>query len=119
MKNIQDSIIELKELIKNTDNKNLVNEKLIDVIEYLANRVEELQVNIETLDENISLINDDLSGVQDELFEEVTFEELEEYEDDYREVICEFCNKPLFVEKSVIDNTENIPCPYCHKSFKV
>ena len=119
MENIHDTILELKDLIKDNSNDNSVlNKKLISVIEALANKVEALQVNIETLDENVSLINDDLSGVQGELFEELTLEELDEYDDEYCEVICEHCNKQLYVEKGVIDSTENIPCPYCKKSFK-
>ena len=70
------------------------------------------------LDENVSLINDDLSEVQDEIFEEVTFEELEEFEDDYVETICNNCKKVLYVERSVLKNNEEIPCPYCNNKFK-
>lgn len=120
MENIHDTILELKDLVKeNSGDNSLLNEKVVNVIEALVNKVEELQVNIETLDENVSLINDDLSGVQGELFEELTLEELDEYDDEYCEVVCEHCNKPLYVEKSVVDSTESIPCPYCKESFKV
>lgn len=120
MKNIQNSILEMKKLLENSSEvENSFNKQLLDLVENLVNKVEEIQVNMETLDENLSLINDDLSEVQDELFEEVTLEELDEYDDEYEEVICTYCDKPIYVEKSVIESDKDIPCPYCNKSFKI
>ncbi len=123
MENIQNAILNLKTLVKedSLDNK-IFKEKVLELIESLAGKIEEMEVNIETLDENVSLINDDLSEVQDEIFEEVTFEELEEldeFEDDYIEVICNNCGKTLYVERSVLRNNEEIPCPYCNNKFKL
>ncbi|MGL5245874.1 MAG: CD1247 N-terminal domain-containing protein, partial [Sarcina sp.] len=74
--------------------------------------------NVETIDETVTLLNDDLSGVQDELFEELTLEELEDHEEEYCEVVCENCNKTLYVEKEMLSGKEEIPCPYCNKNFK-
>ncbi|MDO4536240.1 MAG: hypothetical protein Q4B63_10590 [Clostridium perfringens] len=120
MEDIRSTILSIKSLAKedSLDDK-VFKEKILDLIEGLANKIEEIQVNIETLDENVSLINDDLSEVQDEIFEEVTFEELEEFEEDYLEVLCTNCKKTLYVEKSVLRNKEEIPCPYCNNRFKV
>ena len=119
MEKIYNTVSNLRTLINDDslDNK-MFKEKVLDLIESLANKIEEMQINRETLDENVSLINDDLSEVQDEIFEEVTFEELEEFEDDYVETICNNCKKVLYVERSVLKNNEEIPCPYCNNKFK-
>lgn len=120
MENIRNGVLNLKTLVKeNSLDDKVFKEKILDLIEGLASKIEEIEVNIETLDENVSLINDDLSEVQDEIFEEVTFEELEEFEDDYVEVICDNCKKTLYVERSVLRNNEEIPCPYCNSKFKL
>lgn len=120
MENIQKSILEIKKILENSSEvENSFNKQLLNIIETLVNKVEEIQVNMETLDENLSLINDDLSEVQDELFEEVTLEELDEYNDEYEEVTCTHCNKPIYVEKLVIESNKDIPCPYCNKLFKI
>lgn len=120
MENIRSVVLDLKALVNedSLDNK-IFKERVLDLIESLASKIEEIQINIETLDENVSLINDDLSEVQDEIFEEVTFEELEEFEDDYVEVVCDNCKKTLYVERSVLRNNEEIPCPYCNSKFKL
>ena len=88
MKDIKNNISNLlKAMDKNTELDKEFKDSLLNVISSLVDKVEELQVNVETLDENVNLLNDDLSGVQDELFEELTLEELEEYDDEYCEVI--------------------------------
>ena len=55
----------------------------------------------------------DLTDIQDELFEEVTFDDLNGLEDEYVEINCEKCSKPLFVEQQALNNNNAIPCPFC------
>ncbi|MGG5462457.1 CD1247 N-terminal domain-containing protein [Clostridium sp. B9] len=120
MKDIRENISTLLEAMnKNTELDKEFKDSLLNVISSLVEKVEELQVNVETLDENIELLNDDLSGVQDELFEELTLEELEEYEDEYCEVVCDKCHKAIYIEKNILDKAESIPCPYCGNEFEV
>ena len=58
-------------------------------------------------------IDNDLTDIQDELFEEVTFDDLNGLEDEYVEINCEKCSKPLFVEQQALNNNNSIPCPFC------
>ena len=60
------------------------------------------------MQENLEYMDDDLSGIQEELFEEVSLEELTEIEDEYKEIKCAHCNKPVFVEASAIEENNNI-----------
>ena len=81
-------------------------------------KIEELAVNQESLDENIRFMDSDLSNIQDELFEEVSLDELNDIEDQYKEINCIHCNNPIFIEQSSLENNSEIPCPYCHKNIK-
>ena len=120
MKDIKNNISNLlKAMDKNTELDKEFKDSLLNVISSLVDKVEELQVNVETLDENVNLLNDDLSGVQDELFEELTLEELEEYDDESCEVVCDKCHKPIYIEKDILNRSESIPCPYCGNEFEV
>lgn len=87
------------------------------VLEQLSNKVEEVMENQAVLGENIKYLDDDLSDIQEELFEEVSVEELDEIEDEYKEISCKHCNKPIYIESSAINNKEEIQCPYCGKSI--
>ena len=119
MENIRKNLDELKLILEeNKDMDNIFNRKLLEIVNGLYNNLEETQVNLESVAEDLSLINDDLSEVQEEVFEELSFEELEEYEDEYVEVRCSNCDKPIFVEKSVLKSEEGINCPYCENKIK-
>ena len=113
MDNIRENLISLKLILDNNkDLDNEFNRKLLDVVNGLFDSVEGLTVNLESVTEDLSLMNVDLSDVQEELFEEMSFEELEQ-EDEYIEVKCQSCKKPIYVENSVLKNKEKISCPYC------
>ncbi|MGL4773652.1 MAG: CD1247 N-terminal domain-containing protein [Clostridium sp.] len=118
MEEIVLSIEKLKNSISKLEKSDYteVFEAMTEAIENLSDKVEEIIVNNESLEENISFLNSDLSNIQEEIFEEVTFEDLEEIEDEYVEIKCKNCGKPLFAEKSVINGHEEIPCPYCNSN---
>ena len=86
---------------------------LSDILLDLSSKVEDLNSRQEYLEENIEYIDNDLTDIQDELFEEVTFDDLNGFEDEYVEINCEKCNKPLFVEQQTLNNNNPIPCPFC------
>ena len=46
-------------------------------------------------------------------FEEVSFDDLNSIEDEYVEIKCDNCDKPLFVEQQALNNNSSIPCPFC------
>ena len=86
---------------------------LSDILLDLSSQVEELNSRQEYLEENIEYIDNDLTDIQEELFEEVSFDDLNELEDEYVEIECEKCSKPLFVEQQSLKNNNAIPCPFC------
>lgn len=116
MKEIRDNLEILKKEANNMEeNSTLL--KLINVIDMLTEKVEEVIVNQETMEENIRFMDTDLSGIQEELFEEVSLEDLEEIEDEYEEINCKHCNKPIFIEKAATVNNQEIKCPYCKENI--
>lgn len=120
MDNVRKNLTDLREILKSSKElDNPFNRKLLEVVNELFDQVEAIQVNVESVTEDLSLINDDLSEVQEELFEEVTIEELEGYEDEYVEIKCSKCDNPLYVEKSVLDNKESLSCPYCTNEIQL
>ena len=114
MDNIRENLTQLKFILdENKDMDNIFNRKMLEVVNGLYDVVEGMQVNVESIAEDLSFINEDLSNVQEELFEEVSFDDLDEQADEYIEIKCLSCDKPIFVENSVLKNKEKIQCPYC------
>ncbi|SHJ59813.1 hypothetical protein SAMN02745163_02231 [Clostridium cavendishii DSM 21758] len=119
MKELREQIDSIYNYFKNNDEQDTeLNKMFLKVIEGITDKLEEIQVNLENLDENISYLNEDLSDIQEDIFEEVTLEELEAYEDEYIEVTCNNCNKAAFIEKSALENNKLIPCPFCNNNLK-
>lgn len=118
MDNIREAIKDLNDTINNIDieNKDLFL-KLSNILENLMEKVEEIKVNQEAIEETLEYMDDDLSGIQEELFEEVSLDELEGFDDEYKEIKCIHCNKPVFIEVSTLENNKTIPCPYCNKNI--
>lgn len=117
--NFRDELEKLELLLKaipETDKKIL--DSFSNILKGFNDRVEEIEVNIETLQENVEFLNSDLSEIQDDLFEEVSLEDLEDFDEGFEEVTCSNCNKPIFIEKSALINNEIIPCPFCGESIE-
>ncbi|MDZ5010772.1 hypothetical protein GNF77_18110, partial [Clostridium perfringens] len=85
------------------------------VLDDMLNVIEDMSNRQDYLEENVQYIDEDLTGLQDELFQEVSIEDLIEMDDEYIEISCKNCEKPLFVEKESIDNNKVIPCPFCNR----
>lgn len=120
MKEIISDINSIKnsiESIEEVNDKKILGD-ILNIVSKIAIKVEEVIVNQEHIEENLQYIDDDLVNIQEELYEEVSIEDLNEIEDEYVEVSCNHCSKPLFVEKDVIENKKEIPCPFCNKTFK-
>ena len=117
MKEVRAKIEQLQEkisAIEDSKYQNIFN-GLLSIIEDISEFIEEIDYKQDALEENIKYIDEDIIGLQDELFEEVSIEELIELEEEYVEIKCKNCDKPLFVEKESINNKKNIPCPFCNK----
>ncbi|MBD7910023.1 MULTISPECIES: CD1247 N-terminal domain-containing protein [Clostridium] len=92
-------------------------ERVSGVLEGLSAKVQEIMVNETVLAENFKYMDDDISNLQEELFQEVTLEELDEIEEEYREVSCKNCGKTIFIETSALSEKHEIPCPYCNENI--
>ena len=114
MENI--NIEDLKNVISEIEDPNykVIFNKLVNIIDELNEKVLEMEVRQEVLEEDLEYIDKDIIGIQDELFEEVSIEDIIEMEDEYIEINCKHCNKPLFVEKDNVLNND-IPCPFCNE----
>ncbi|EKQ58202.1 MULTISPECIES: CD1247 N-terminal domain-containing protein [unclassified Clostridium] len=91
---------------------------IYSILEIMSQKIEELTINQEAIEENIRFMDDDLSNIQDELFEELSIDELNDMEEEYKEINCAHCGKPIFIEQSAFNNNDEIPCPYCNKNIK-
>ncbi|WP_315074557.1 CD1247 N-terminal domain-containing protein [uncultured Clostridium sp.] len=103
--------------IENEEYKGYFN-NISSILELMVAKIEELTINQETIEENMKFMDDDLSDIQDELFEELSIDELNDMEDEYKEINCVHCHKQIFIEQSALSNNEEIPCPYCNKNIK-
>ncbi|WP_066893108.1 CD1247 N-terminal domain-containing protein [Clostridium nigeriense] len=117
MKEFKDKIENIKDelsCIEDDKYKNLFG-SLLSIIEDITYSIEEMNDKQESLEESVKYIDEDIIGLQDELFEEVSIEDLMEIEEEYVEINCKHCDKPLFVEKESINKNKNLPCPFCNK----
>ena len=107
MKKIFDEINDLRQVINDIDDEKYKNilSAISGVVNDMALKVEEIIVKQEAIEENMEYIGDDLTDMREELFEEASFDDLENLEDEYEEIHCHNCGKPLFVERKAIENT--------------
>lgn len=90
---------------------------ILDVLEGLSTKVQEILVNETVLAENFKYMDDDISNLQEELFQEVSLEELDEIEEEFKEVNCRHCGKAIFIETSALVENDKIQCPYCNENI--
>ncbi len=119
MEEIKKELKEFKSSLEEVGDEEYKNyfSRMTNIMESLTDKVEEAIVNIESIEENVGFMDEDLSNIQDELFEEVSIEDLDNMDDEYEEVKCVHCNKPIFIEQSALKFNKEIPCPYCHKNI--
>lgn len=118
MIDIKEILESLKDKVNKVENKEY-KEIFSDInllLEKISNKLEETIVKQESIEENIQFIDEDLTDLQEELFEEVSLEDLEDFEDEYVEIQCNNCAKPLFVEKDALKNNQSVPCPFCNEN---
>lgn len=120
MKNLINKIDKIRLSIEgiNDDRYKSIFNGIVSVLDTMADELEQMTIKQEYLEENVQYMDEDLTDLQEELFEEVTFDELNNIEDEYVEIKCEHCDKPLFVEKAMIDESNKIPCPFCNENAK-
>lgn len=119
MKDIKNKIEKLNisiSRIKDENYKELFDE-VSSILNGLSSKVQEIMVNEAALAENIKYLDDDISDLQEELFEEVSLEELDEIEEEFKEVSCKGCGKTIYIEASTLKENKEIPCPYCDKNI--
>ncbi|HEY5524150.1 MAG TPA: hypothetical protein VIK26_02315 [Clostridium sp.] len=119
MKEIKNKIEKLNaniSKIKDENYKELFNE-VSSILEGLSSKVQEIMVNEAVLAENLKYMDDDISDIQEELFEEVSLEELDEIEEEFKEVSCKGCGRTIYIEASALKENKEIPCPYCDENI--
>ncbi len=116
---VKKQLEEFKNSLKDIENHKYKNyfSTMTNIVDKLSDIVEGVMVNLESLEENIGFMDKDLSNIQDELFEEVSIEDLDNMDNEYEEIKCVHCQKPIFIEQSALKNGTKIPCPYCHKNI--
>lgn len=116
MKDFNDKFESIKdEILSLEDNKyKRIFNDILSLIEDMAYSMDEMTYKQESLEESVKYMDEDIIGLQDELFEEVSIDDLIEMEDEYLEINCKHCDKPLFVEKESINKNKIIPCPFCN-----
>ena len=116
MEKIFEEINNISEKLKEVKDKKYYDlfNSMQGVLSSLASKIEEVQIKQESMEENMEYIGDDLTDMREEFFEEVSFDELAEIEEEYVEIKCKHCGKPLFVEQKSIKNNTSIPCPFCN-----
>ncbi|BCZ46890.1 hypothetical protein psyc5s11_29570 [Clostridium gelidum] len=120
MEELRNEIENLKNNLSKIENEEYKQcfDGVFSILEIMNQKIEELTINQETIEENIKFMDDDLTNIQDELFEELSIDELNDMEDEYTEIICPHCDKPIFMEQSTLSKNDEIPCPYCNKNIK-
>ena len=118
MKNLKNKIEELNITISKIEEEKYkeVFSSISEIIKDLSTKVEEVMVNQTALAENFKYMDEDISGIQEELFEEVSIEDLEELEDEYKEVSCANCGKTIYIEDSILKDGD-VECPYCNEKI--
>lgn len=117
MKEIKEKIEIIKDNLSLMEDEkyNKILKGILSVIEDISYSIDDLNDKQESLEESVKYMDEDIIGLQDELFEEVSIEDLIEIEEEYVEINCKSCDKPLFVEKESINKNKNLPCPFCNK----
>ncbi|MDS0527328.1 C2HC5-type zinc finger protein [Clostridium sp. SHJSY1] len=119
MKEIKKQIEDLSTKISQVQDENYkeIFGNVLGVLEGLSAKVQEILVNETVLAENFKYMDDDISNLQEELFQEVTLEELDEIEEEFKEVNCKHCGKIIFIETSALKENDKISCPYCNENI--
>ena len=79
MKKIFDEINDLRQVINDIDDEKYKNvlSTINNVVNDMALKIEEIIVKQEAIEENMEYIGDDLTDMREEMFEEVSFDDLE------------------------------------------
>ena len=118
MKNLKNKIEELNITISKIEDEKYkdIFSSISDIVSGLSVKVEEVMVNQTALAENFNYMDEDISDIQEELFEEVSIEDLEDLEEEYKEINCISCGKILYIEESALEDG-NVQCPYCNENI--
>ncbi len=90
---------------------------MIGILEEVGMSIEDLEETTRALGEEIDAVSDDLEDVEDVVFDNED-EDDEDYDDDWFEVKCPTCEKPLVIDdKALADGF--IQCPNCGDKFSL
>ena len=117
---------------------------VVETLDAMAARVEEIDTDVDQLFDEVDAVSEDLEDVEDYLFDGEDGDE-EDYADEYEaglyEITCPNCGEVVCVdedmlasddltcpncgkvstvdEETLLDQTQELVCPYCNASFDI
>ena len=89
---------------------------MIGILEEIGLSIEDLEENSQVLGEEIDALSDDLADVESMVFDED--EDDEECDDDWFEVECPTCERPLLIDEDALSEGF-VQCPGCKSNFSL
>jgi len=97
-------------------------QRIIDLLEDMADEIEHLRVDYEELFEYTEAIDDDLSEIEEDFYEdeEEDEDEFDEYEDGFS-IECPNCREIVVFDENILDQDSSIEvtCPGCGEAVLV
>ena len=94
---------------------------IIDILEDMGMSLEDLEESTTALGEELDAVSDDLSDMEEVIFGGEDEDKgccCGEDDEDFFEVECPECHKPLMIDQDVLE-AGVIECPSCHRQFAV
>lgn len=86
---------------------------MANILDEFAIRLDEIEDKQEQLEMYIGTLDDDLLDVEENFF---GYEDSEDYiaEEDFIEYQCPRCGEMIYIDKTIVENNEEIGCPNCN-----
>lgn len=123
MSSLMSKITSLKKVINDLNMPNDSKEKeilleLSNIVYEITEKVEKMEKNQSEISEYVTILDENLGNIEDELYGfEEDDEEFSSY--DYIDIQCNKCNAILAIEKSLMNNENELICPNCRNSIKL
>ena len=126
MKHIKDRISYIKGLMNELEfdensKEGLIFNELLNLVEGLSLKVDETR---EELEEYVDSIDNELLEIKRDFYDyDDLDEELKSFQSggddensdvEYEEIKCSSCNEIIYIDKSIIDEGQQVLCPCCH-----
>lgn len=123
MSSLMSKITSLKKVINDLNMPNDSKEKeilleLSNIVYEITEKVEKMEKSQSEINEYVTILDENLGNIEDELYGfEEDDEEFSSY--DYIDIQCNECNAILAIEKSLMNNENELICPNCRNTIKL